>query len=123
MTMIAVTVSSGIEKVTAVDRGGDGPLQSGFCTSNKPFYFSVAVPEGNYRRPSRRSDRIGALDNDRQGRNCDDRCPAPSARPSRARLVVTRTFTVNVGRPRDLFSADKVSAEVPARMTAEMWNS
>jgi lysophospholipase L1-like esterase len=35
--------------VTAVDRGGDEPLHGGFCTSDKPFLFSVAVPEGNYK--------------------------------------------------------------------------
>lgn len=36
-------------EVTAVDRGGDDPLLAGFCTSDKPFFFSVAVPEGNYK--------------------------------------------------------------------------
>lgn len=32
----------------AVDRGGKKPLTSGFCTSDKPFFFSVYLPEGNY---------------------------------------------------------------------------
>jgi lysophospholipase L1-like esterase len=32
----------------AIDRGGKKPLTSGFCTSNKPFFFSVNLPEGNY---------------------------------------------------------------------------
>jgi lysophospholipase L1-like esterase len=32
----------------AIDRGGKKPLTSGFCTSNKPFFFSVKLPEGNY---------------------------------------------------------------------------
>jgi lysophospholipase L1-like esterase len=37
-------------QVTAVDRGGDDPLRSHFITSDKPFFFSVKVPEeGNYR--------------------------------------------------------------------------
>jgi len=31
-----------------VDRGGKSPLISGFVTSDKPFLFSVAIPEGNY---------------------------------------------------------------------------
>jgi lysophospholipase L1-like esterase len=35
-------------KVSAVDRGGDDPLHGGFCTSDRPFFFSVALPEGNY---------------------------------------------------------------------------
>ncbi len=32
----------------AVDRGGKKPLTSGFCTSDKPFFLSVNLPEGNY---------------------------------------------------------------------------
>ncbi len=36
-------------KITAVGRRADDPLHSGFCTSDRPFFFSVAVPEGNYR--------------------------------------------------------------------------
>ncbi|OFY62920.1 MAG: hypothetical protein A2Y71_04910 [Bacteroidetes bacterium RBG_13_42_15] len=32
----------------AIDRGGKKPLTSGFCTGNKPFFFSVNLPEGNY---------------------------------------------------------------------------
>ena len=35
-------------KPEAVDRGGDDPLRGDFCTSDKPFFFSVALPEGNY---------------------------------------------------------------------------
>ncbi len=31
----------------AVDRGGKEPT-SGFCTSDRPFFFSVKLPEGNY---------------------------------------------------------------------------
>lgn len=33
--------------VEAVDRGGD-PLNGKFITSDKPFYFSVKLPDGNY---------------------------------------------------------------------------
>jgi lysophospholipase L1-like esterase len=36
-------------KVTALDRGGSVSLKGDFCTSDKPFYFSVAEPEGNYK--------------------------------------------------------------------------
>lgn len=32
----------------AIDRGGKKTLTSGFCTSEKPFFFSVNLPEGNY---------------------------------------------------------------------------
>src|SRR5262249_15799427 len=34
--------------VSCLDRGGKDTLRSDFCTSDKPFYFSVALPEGNY---------------------------------------------------------------------------
>lgn len=33
---------------TAFDRGGKADITSGFCTSDKPFFFSVKLPEGNY---------------------------------------------------------------------------
>ena len=32
----------------AIDRGGNKILTGGFVTSNKPFFFSVKLPEGNY---------------------------------------------------------------------------
>lgn len=32
----------------ATDRRGKDPLTSGFVTSDKPFFFSVKLPEGNY---------------------------------------------------------------------------
>jgi lysophospholipase L1-like esterase len=34
---------------TAVGQPGGDPLHDGFVTSDKPFFFSVNVPEGNYR--------------------------------------------------------------------------
>ena len=33
---------------TLVDRGENRILTGGFCTSDKPFFFSVKIPEGNY---------------------------------------------------------------------------
>ncbi len=36
-------------KVEGVDRGGPDALRGDFCTADRPFYFSVAVPEGNWR--------------------------------------------------------------------------
>ncbi|HUJ42761.1 MAG TPA: GDSL-type esterase/lipase family protein [Opitutaceae bacterium] len=35
--------------VIGVDRGGSDPLRGDFITSDHPFFFSVKVPEGNYR--------------------------------------------------------------------------
>ena len=34
--------------VSCVDRGGRNALQSDLCRSDQPFFFSVALPEGNY---------------------------------------------------------------------------
>ena len=36
-------------KPVATDRGGKDPLTGDFITSDQPFFFSVNVPEGNYR--------------------------------------------------------------------------
>lgn len=35
--------------ITCSDRGGKDALRSDLCTNYKPFYFSVVVPEGNYK--------------------------------------------------------------------------
>jgi lysophospholipase L1-like esterase len=35
--------------VSCVDRGGRDALRSDLCTSDQPFFFSVALAEGNYR--------------------------------------------------------------------------
>src|SRR4051812_47768016 len=36
-------------KMEAIDRGGSDALSRDFCTSSEPFFFSVALPEGNYK--------------------------------------------------------------------------
>ncbi len=35
--------------VKAIDRDTDDALRSDFCTGDKPFYFSIRLPEGNYK--------------------------------------------------------------------------
>lgn len=35
--------------INCVNRGGSDAQRSDFCTSDQPFFFSVALPEGNYR--------------------------------------------------------------------------
>jgi lysophospholipase L1-like esterase len=35
-------------KISCVDRGGSDALRRDLCTSDQPFFFSVALPEGNY---------------------------------------------------------------------------
>src|SRR5260370_12666082 len=34
--------------VSCVDRGGKDALRSDLCSSDQPFFFSVALPAGNY---------------------------------------------------------------------------
>src|SRR5215471_17696012 len=36
-------------EVKLIERSGDAAAESGSTTSERPFYFSVALPEGNYR--------------------------------------------------------------------------
>ncbi len=36
-------------QIEAVGRESDDALRGDYCTSNKPFYFSVKLPEGNYK--------------------------------------------------------------------------
>jgi lysophospholipase L1-like esterase len=39
---------TGVAEIVGVDRGGKDLLRGDYCTSTKPFYFSVKVPDGNY---------------------------------------------------------------------------
>lgn len=52
-TTYAIETGFGFEPgaaLTVIDRGGSDPLRRGLVTSDKPFFFSVRVPEeGNYR--------------------------------------------------------------------------
>jgi lysophospholipase L1-like esterase len=84
-------------KVEAIDRGGDDPLHAGFCTGDKPYFFSVAVPEGNYQ--------VTVTLGDLKGKS------TTTVKAELRRLMLenvqteagkfeTRTFTVNVRTPR-----------------------
>jgi lysophospholipase L1-like esterase len=79
-------------KIVGIDRGGDA-RHSRFCTADRPFYFSVAVPEGNYTVTVTLGDVSGE--------------PATTVKAELRRLMVehvetgkgkleTRSFTVNV---------------------------
>ena len=35
--------------LVAISRNGSDPLRNDFLTSDKPFYFEIDLPEGNYR--------------------------------------------------------------------------
>lgn len=36
-------------QITAIDRNTEDDLKSDFCTGEEPFYFSIKLPEGNYK--------------------------------------------------------------------------
>jgi lysophospholipase L1-like esterase len=83
-------------KVEGVDRGGNDPLRDDFCTADKPFSFSVAVPEGNYE--------VRLILGDSKGES------TTTVKAESRRLMLERvhtapgsyaspTFTVNVRRP------------------------
>lgn len=82
-------------QVVCEDRGGDA-LRGDFCTSSAPFYFSVALPEGNYD--------VTVTFGERAGESVSTvkaelrRLMLEEVRTARGRSE-TRTFTVNVRTP------------------------
>jgi lysophospholipase L1-like esterase len=83
--------------VQAIDRGGNDALRGDFVTSDKPFFFSAALPEGNYNVAVAFGDAAGASTNTVKAESrrlmLEDVRTAPGQ-------FVTRTFTVNVRIPR-----------------------
>ena len=83
-------------KLIAVDRGGPDSLRGNFLTSDQPFLFSVALPEGNYR--------IDVVLGDAEGTSETAikaelrRLMVESARTERGRFT-TRRFNVNIRTP------------------------
>ena len=82
--------------VSCVNRDVGDEVRSDFCASDKPFYFSVALPEGNYR--------VSVIFGD-ASRETVTTVKAELRRLMIERVVtepgkfVTRTFTVNVRTP------------------------
>ncbi len=102
-------------EVTGVDRGGWNKLRADFCTSDKPFYFSVALPEGNYR--------VTVTLGDRKGES------VTTVKAELRRLMLekvqtasgkfeTRTFVVNTRTPQ-IPAGDRVHLK-PRERTDEM---
>lgn len=82
--------------VECVARDSKNVLTSDLCTSDKPFYFSVAVPEGNYRVTIT----FGDADGDTVTTVKAELRRLMLERVETARgKFVTRTFTVNVRTP------------------------
>ncbi|HEY5226961.1 MAG TPA: rhamnogalacturonan acetylesterase, partial [Opitutaceae bacterium] len=82
--------------VTSVDRGGPDPLHGHFCTGPHPFFFSVAVPEGNYEVTVVLGDAKGAstttVKSELRRLELEEVSTAQGQ-------IVTRSFAVNVRNP------------------------
>lgn len=84
-------------QLTAVDRGGRDALKSDYCTSDKPFYFTVDVPEGNYD--------VTVVLGDKAGESvttvrAESRRLMTDQVTTKSGQFATRTFTVNVRHPK-----------------------
>ena len=102
---------------TVVSKADEKAIGSGFATSDKPFFFSVALPEGNYRVTVK----LGAVE-------------GPSETTIKAELrrlmleqakiakgeIITRTFIVNLRTPR-IGAGDEVVTLKPREKTSEAW--
>ena len=83
--------------VTGIDHGGWNTLRRDACTSDKPFYFSVAVPEGNYNVQLTFGDSDEATTNTVRAELRRLMLENVQTKPGK---FATRTFTVNVRTPR-----------------------
>ena len=104
-------------QMTCIDRGGKYDLSSDFCTSNKPFYFSVRLPEGNYH--------VTVTLGDASGESVTTikaelrRLMIEKVETKRGRFE-TRTFTVNVRTP--LIAGGGEVKLKDREKTTEIWN-
>jgi lysophospholipase L1-like esterase len=76
-----------------VDRGGRDALHGDFVTSRQPFYFSAAVPEGNYNVTVTLGDLKGASSNFIKAESRRLLLETTATRPGQ---FLTQTWTVNV---------------------------
>jgi lysophospholipase L1-like esterase len=83
--------------VSAADRGGDDALRGDFCTGDKPFYFSVALPEGNYNVTVTLGDQTEATNTTIKTESRRLMLEKVVTEPGK---FATRTFTVNVRTPK-----------------------
>lgn len=89
----------------------------GFCTSDKPFYFSVALPEGNYRVTVTLGDPAGESDTTIKAEL--RRLMLEQVKTAKGEIT-TRTFVVNTRTPHIDGSPDDVSLK-PREKTMEAW--
>lgn len=103
-------------EVRAVDRGGPDPLRGDFLTGDRPFFFSAAVPEGNYK--------VTVTLGDREGESVTTvkaelrRLMLEKVETARGRFA-TRTFAVNVRTP-EIAGGGRVRLK-PREIADEVW--
>lgn len=102
--------------VSCVDRGGRDAMRSDLCTSNQPFFFSVALPEGNY------SVTVTFGDQDAETTTTVKaelrRLMVEEVHTAPGRFI-TRTFTVNVRIPQ-ISTGGEVKLK-DREKTSELW--
>jgi lysophospholipase L1-like esterase len=102
--------------ISCLDRSGKDALRGDFCTSDKPFYFSVALPEGNYQ--------VTVTLGDAQSETTTTikaelrRLMIERVQTARGKFV-TRTFTVNLRTPK--IAGDGEVKLKDREKTTELW--
>ena len=106
-------------QVSCLDRGGDDPLRSDFCTSDRPFFFSVRLPEGNYKITVTLGDETAAS-------TTTVKAELRRLMLERVHTVpgqfVVRTFTVNIRTPRISDGREVRLKEREKREEATAWD-
>jgi lysophospholipase L1-like esterase len=102
--------------ISCFDRGGKNALQSDLCTSDQPFFFSVALPEGNYRVTITFGDQQAETDTTVKAELRRLMLEEVQTAPGK---FTTRTFTVNVRRPQ-ILTGGEVKLKDRER-TSEAW--
>jgi len=103
-------------EVKLIDRSGDAAAESGSTTSDKPFYFSVAVPEGNYRVTVRLGSRMAASTTTVKAELRRLMLENIKTKPGQ---FETRLFIVNVRTPQ--IPGGKSVGLKPREKTSEAW--
>jgi lysophospholipase L1-like esterase len=103
-------------KVKEVERAAAGGPYGGFVTGEQPFYFSLAVPEGNYKVTVALGDPAGESDTTVKA---ELRRLMLEEVKTVAGKVESLSFVVNVRTPN--YPGGKVHLKAPRETTAEAW--
>ncbi|MVN22715.1 rhamnogalacturonan acetylesterase [Mucilaginibacter arboris] len=104
-------------KPTIISRGGKDLLKGDFATSNKPFYFSVSLPEGNYKVTVTLGDAKEASNTTIKAES--RRLMLENVRTNPGQFV-TKTFIVNI-KDRKINNGQQVSLK-PRELTKLDWD-